>query len=441
MPVLKNIVKILPILILLTATFSSKAQTKYFSTFEDLMHWATSQSIQLKNGALELSQAKKEKLVTILNLIDPTGDVTFSHLNNTQLPINLIPSEVLGGQPGTFEQVQFGVQYNTVFNANIDLKIINPAGWQSLKMAKLNINLAQINNKLNLKELYEKTAVVFYEIVTLQNQKKSTEQNQKAAEELYEITKKKYTAGLVSKQNLNESEINKKKIEEQIIQIQFLIQQQYIGLKMLCDVPEGIDILIEKRSIMSFNKTEEPTNQLALRNAILMEKIGLRNLKIAKYSFLPTLSAFASASQQQFNTNSRIIDQNINWIPSSYIGLRLKLSIPSASLISRYNKTKNEYNILRNNSEQQRIQSDLKNKQMLIDYEKAKSQTESFQQIYNLRKETYEKNLSNYEAGILGLEETLKSFTEMVNSQYNLISSENTTEMYLTKININNKIN
>jgi ABC-type Zn uptake system ZnuABC Zn-binding protein ZnuA len=58
-----------------------------------------------------------------------------------------------------------------------------------------------------------------------------------------------------------------------------------------------------------------------------------------------------------------------------------------------------------------------------------------------LRKDTYEKNLANYEAGILSLEQTIRSFNEMVNSQYNLISSEKMVEMTLAKININNIIN
>ena len=402
---------------------------------------AKAKSITLKNGEIQLSQAKKEKLISILGVLDPTGNVALSYINNTQLPVNLIPSEILGGQPGTFQEVQFGVQYNTNFNTNIDVKLINPAGWESLKLSKLNISLADNNNKIALKDIYENSAVIFFNIATLQEQLKSTTINLKGAEQLYQTTQNKYQAGQVSKQDLNESEVNKKTVEEQINQIQFLIKQQYIGLKLLCDIPNEVEILIQTTVSETSPRIEVQNNQLRFSNALLNEQISLRNLNKIKYSFLPTLSAFASISQQQFNTQARVFDNNVNWIPSSYIGLRLSMPLPSASSISQYNKARYDYQISKNGAEQLRIQSKLTTNQLAIDYEKALSQRESNKEIYQLRKDTYEKNLANYEAGILSLEQTIRSFNEMVNSQYNLISSEKMVEMTLAKININNIIN
>jgi hypothetical protein len=155
------------------------AQTNIITTFDEFMILAKAKSITLKNGEIQLSQAKKEKLISILGVLDPTGNVALSYINNTQLPVNLIPSEILGGQPGTFQEVQFGVQYNTNFNTNIDVKLINPAGWESLKLSKLNISLADNNNKIALKDIYENSAVIFFNIATLQEQLKSTTINLK----------------------------------------------------------------------------------------------------------------------------------------------------------------------------------------------------------------------------------------------------------------------
>jgi outer membrane protein TolC len=153
------------------------------------------------------------------------------------------------------------------------------------------------------------------------------------------------------------------------------------------------------------------------------------------------LSAFASLSQQQFNTRARVFDNNVNWIPSSYVGLRLSMPLPSASSISQFYKAKYDHQLAKNSTEQFKIQSKLKTNQLSVDYDKAISQRESYKTIYELRKDTYEKNFKNYEAGIISMEQTIRSFNEMVNSQYNLISSEKMVEMALTKININNKIN
>lgn len=416
------------------------AQINIITSFDDLIILINTKSLTLKNGEIRLSQAKKENLASILGVLDPTGNTALSFLNNTQLPVNLIPSEILGGQPGTFQEVQFGVQYNTNFNTNIDVKLINPAGWENLRLSKLNISLAESNNKIALKDIYENSALIFFNIVTLDEQLKSTRINSKGAEQLYQITLNKYQAGLVSKQDLNESEVNKKTVEEQISQIQFLIKQQYIALKLLCDIPEDVEINIATTVPENTLSVEIKNNQLHFNKALLNEQISLRNFNKIKYSFLPTVSAFLSISQQQFNTQARFFDNNVNWIPSSYIGLRLSMPLPSASSISQYHRAKYDYQIARNGTEQFRIQSKLTADRLSIDYEKVLSQRESNREIYQLRKDTYEKNLANYEAGILSLEQTIRSFNEMINSQYNLISSEKMVEMTLTKININNRL-
>ena len=420
---------------------NSFAQTNTITSFDEFMNLANAKSLTLKNGEIQLSQAKKAKLASILGLLDPTGNVELSYLNNTKLPVNLIPSEILGGQPGTFQEVKFGVQYNTNFNTNIDVKLINPVGWENLRLSKLNIQLSESNNKLALKSLYENSAIIFFNIATLQEQLKSTKQNLVAAEQLYQITFNKYQAGLVNKQDANESLVNKKSIEEQINQIQFLIQQQYIAIKLLCDIPNDFEFTIEPKLQKAIPNINVQNNQLLFNNAFLNEHISFSNYRNVKFSFLPSFSLLGSFSQQQYNTRARIFDNNVNWIPSSYVGIRLSMPLPSATSISQFSKAKYDYQLAKNSTAKLKIQSDLNTNQLTVDYDKAISQRESNKVIYEIRKETYEKNLNNYEAGVISLEQTVRSFNEMVSSHYNIISSEKKVELALTKININNKIN
>ncbi len=416
------------------------AQTQAITSFDDFMNLAKSKSITLKNGEVQLSESKKAKLAAILGVLDPTGNVALTYQNNTQLPVNLIPSEILGGQAGTFQEVKFGVQYSTNFNTSTDIKLINLVGWENLRLSKLNLQLTEINNRIALKNLYENSAAIFYNIATLHEQLKSTTQNLGGAEKLHQITLNKYQTGLVNQQDLNESIANKKSIEEQINQIKFLLQQQYIAIKLLCDIPEEVQFTIEPKSQSTTTMSDVQNNQLLFKNAVLNERIASSNYKKVSYSFLPTLSLFFSSTEQQFSTKSRIFDNNLNWIPSSYVGFRLSMPLPSASAVSQFYKAKYSHQLARNGAEQFMIQSKLKTNQLMVDHNKAVSQRESNKAIYELRKDTYEKNLQNYEAGIIGLEQTIRSFSEMINSHYNFISSEKVAEMTQTKININNTI-
>lgn len=424
--------------LLVNSTF---AQKNTITSFDEFMNLANAKSLTIKSGEIQLTQSKKAKLAAIYGVIDPVGTLSSSFTNNTQLPVNLIPSEILGGQPGTFKEVKFGVQYNTNFNTYAEIKLLNLQGWENLKLSKLNIQLSESNNKLALKNLYDNSAIIFFNIATLQEQLKSTVQNRKGAEQLYLVTSNKYQAGLVNQQDVNESLVNRKSIEEQINQIQFLIQQQYIALKLLCDIPEEVQFKIGAELQNKILNVEVKPNQILLNNAILNEQISLRNYNKAKYAFSPTVSVFASRQNQQFNTRATLFDKNVNWIPSNYVGLRLSIPFPTAGSLAQSSKSKYDYLLAKNSIEHIKIQSKLNDSQLIIDYNKALSQRESNREIYRIRKDTYEKNMQNYEAGIISIETAIKSFTDMIGSQFNFISSEKLVDMYLTKIDINNKIN
>jgi outer membrane protein TolC len=348
----------------------------------------------------------------------------------------------LGGQPGTFQEVQFGVQYVTNLNAYAEIKVLNLQGWENLRVSKINIEVNESDNKVALKNWQENIAVVYFNIITLQEQLKATELNLFAADSLYQFALQKFNNGLANQQDVNDSKVNKLNIKETKKQIQFLISQQYVALKILCDIPENEAIVIaqEISTALNVNESNIEKNALLSNNALIKEKLAKSAYRQAKYSFAPTVSLFAAYQDQQYNTKSTLFDKNINWIPSNYVGIKLSIPLPSSQALTQSSKSKFDYLIAKNNTEQKKIQVDLNTQLLQTDYEKAKSQFLSSDEIFSLRKDTYQKNLLNYNEGVLTLEQTINSFNAMVNSNYNFISSAINILLAETKIKINNNI-
>jgi len=418
-----------------------KAQVA-ISGFENFVAYAKTKSLSLQQGQIRILQAKKAKIAAIYGILDPTGSVSGSFTNNTEIPVTPVPGEVLGGQPGTFEAVKFGIQYVTDFNAYAELKLLHLEGWENMKLSKLNLELQQSNNQIDLKNLYENIAVIYFNIETLQEQLISTKNNLLAAETLYKNTLEKYQQGVVKQQDVNDSEVNLRSVEENIRQIEFLIRQQYIALKLLCDIPEEEMFQIEP-SLKTYEQVKDldiMMNPFLIRNAMLSEKMAWSTFRKSQYGFYPTVSLFASYANQQFNTQAILFDNNVNWYPSEYVGVRIRVPLPSATAISQSSKARYDYLIAKNNREKLEIKTKLNTRQLQTEYEKAFSHRNSNEEIYLLRKDTYEKNLNNYKEGIISLEQTINSFNALVSSEYNLISSEKSIEMTLSKIKINNNI-
>lgn len=435
--------KLKSLLVFYLATLLDSVQAqKAFISIDSLFQYVQSKSIALQSGDIKLDQAKKARLAAILSIPDVTGNLSFSYTNNTKLAVNLFPAEIFGGQPGTYREVQSGVQYNTYGNENIDIKLLNLKGWENLKLYKLNVESNVADNKIALKQLYENIAATYYNIVTMQEQLVTSRQNISSADALLKIAENRYAEGLIRQQDVNDAKVNSLAVMENLRQIQFLIQQQYLALKIICDIPEKESIRIVQ-NIAIVDAAETPVidgNYISLASSLAKEGIALVNYKQQKYSLYPTVSFFQSYTAQQFNTRSKFLDNSVKWIPSSYIGLRLSIPIPSSNSFSQLSKAKYDYLLAKKNTEQQNIKTVLETKQLRLDFEKAVSQANSSSEIYTLRKETYEKNVNLYQEGLVSLDQTLNSFNAMVTSNYNMVSAIVSVLSAKAKININNTI-
>nr|MCU0450600.1 TolC family protein [Bernardetiaceae bacterium] len=179
-------------------------------------------------------------------------------------------------------------------------------------------------------------------------------------------------------------------------------------------------------------------NPLAVENSRWHEQKALASYQQVKLAQVPTIAFFASLTRQQFNTEPALFASNVRWIPSSYIGVKLVWSSPSANTLSQLFKAKYDYRLAQQNTAKVELQAGLQAQKLNVDHAKAVSQWKTNRQVYELNRDTYQKNLNLYRDGILSLDQTLTSFNTMTNSEYNLISSSVNILLAKSKIYLNN---
>lgn len=414
----------------------------YVSSLDSLLSYATPKSISLQTGDIRMVQAKKAKLAAILSIPEVGGNVSGSYTNNTRLPVNLFPAEAFGGTPGTYKEIQTGIQYNTALNESLDIKLLNLKGWESLRLAKLNIAATASDNQLTLKTLHEDIAAAYYNILDLQEQVSSTRQNLVAADTLVFITTNRFEAGLVRQQDLNDALASRISTKKSLVQLQHLVRQQYLSLQVLTDIPLS-DSLVLTEKITDDLPPGRPavnTSNVSFTNSVLKEQMAQSTYKQQKYSLYPTLSFFQAYTNQQFSSDGKLLGNDARWIPSSYVGLRLNIPIPSSTAITQASKARHDYMIAQKNRKQQSLQAGLQTAQLITEFDKAVSELQATREIFFLYRESHEKNLLLYREGLLSLDQTLTSFNNMVNSHYNLISARVSVLAAKAKIDINNRM-
>jgi outer membrane protein TolC len=427
------------LLLIIGGSFGGYAQ-KIVGSLDELWSYAQAQSFALKNNDVKTLQAKNTRLAAMFNIADLQANINGSFLNNTRLPVSVLPAEAFGGQPGTTREIQTGTPYNTGFGQSADIKLVNLGGWADYRLAKLNLNITETDNKLNQKSLYENIAVAYYNVIQLQEQLKSTQKSVTVADSLLQITQNKYLEGLVKQQDVNDAKVSWLNTKENARQIEYLITQQILSLKILTDIPENSQLQFSESigSKTDFLRPDVAKNYLSLGGFQQKELYAKESIKKQSWAMMPTLSFVFNNAYNQYNQDFTIAGGR--WINSQYIGLKLNFALPNAQSISSQSKAKFEYQMALNNTRQAAIKTDLEHQKLQTDFDKANAQIQTNTEVLALQKDTYQRNKNLYLEGLQGIDRTLNSFSNWLNAEYNLVSSQVSLALAKAKISINNKI-
>ncbi len=418
------------------------AQTELsFNNIDSLLKYAENHSMSIKTGEQQSLLAKWQKISAQAGLVNFRMQPNLNLTNNLELPVTFLPAEAFGGTPGTFKEVTTGQQYIGNFNLAPQIDIINPASWAKLKSANVNVELTNVNNLIVKKSLFESISATYHNIISLQEQIQITHKSLLAADTLLMIMQNKYSEGIVRQQDLNDAHINKLTLSDNLEQLNLSLKQHYYSLKVLCDIPESTEIIIDeqpdydKQIILGLRVD----NQLHYKSSLLNVELAKADLKTNRLLQYPTVSLVYYNAWQQ-NSSNKFFDNDVNWLNSQYLGLKLSMPFPD---INRYTLTKSsriEKAISLQTAAHTKLENELTNKQLILDYEKAYSQLNTTKQIYQLKEQNYGLVLKQFNMSILSSDKLIIAFNDMLTSRLNYTSALANLNYTMSIIEITNTI-
>jgi len=422
--------------------FSANAQHKIsFQSIDELLIYADTHSSVFKNATQENILSKYQTLAAQLSIWNLKSDANFSATDNTKLATTFIPAEIFGGPAGTFQKITFGQQYVSNFTVAPQIDILNMYAIAKVKVSKANEQLTKYNNLLTKKNLYESLAATFCNILSYKWQIIVTENSFLNADTLTQIMQSKLNEGIARSQDVNNATADKLAIEDKLQQLQIQLTGQYNALKSLCDIDTTTIVNIEDPIY-----TKQSFDYLLLAGGNLEEQqqkwqklYQQADLNASKKWFLPTVTLFSSFAFQQ-NTSNRFFD-NSPWFASNYVGIRV--TFPIVPDVTKWIAVKNaRINIIiaDDNLQHARLQENVDNAQLQLDYQKAFKSYQLAVKIEALKKDSYSKNLNIYKEGILSATDLLNSLNEWLNASLNTAMQLAAGAYAKAKINISNTV-
>ena len=401
-------------------SFGFAQDVKNYTSLEEVWKDVKQSHTVFKNGAIQLELAELTRKTAIGNVINPRMTVSLTFIDNTRLQNNFIPAEIFGGPAGTFREVTFGQQYNSLLSLQPQFDIFNLSAISQIKSAKINQQLTESQNLLNEMTLYESVNATYYNIVSLKNQRDVLAKNIEIATQIKAKVTDRYQEGIIRKQDVNEAEVNLIGLQDKLEQLEYNISLQENILSLFLENKWKPAVEEDLLNYVLDNVPVPISGNIQYKNAMLQSKMLHQDIKVLQHQYYPTLS-FTSSLNWQNLSNDFFFANNSTGIHYNFIGLKIGWDLPTVQRLSSIKNKKYQLQSLANNELHIQNETKSKDQQLALEYEKVQKQWSNFKSIADLKEDTYQKNLNQYNENILPLDRLLTSQNDMLNSQLNVV--------------------
>jgi outer membrane protein TolC len=404
----------------ISGTQVSAQESKTYTSLSELWQDVKQSNTSFKNASIQNELAKLTNKTALGNVFNPRIPVALTMIDNTRLQNNFIPAEIFGGPAGTFREVTFGQQYNALLSLQPQFDIFNLSAISQIKSAKINQQLTESQNLLNELHLHESINATYWNIISLKNQKDVLTRNISIATQIKNIVNERYEEGIIRKQDVNEAEVNLITLQDKLQQLEYNISIQENVLSLFLENKWRPDVNEDLNSFVLDNAPIPGSGSIYFKNATLQSKMLHQDIKVLQHQYYPTLS-FTSSLNWQNLSNDFFFANNSSGINYNFIGLKMGWDLPTVQRLSSIKSKKYQLQTLANNELHIKNETESKNTQLATEFRKAQNQWSNFKTISDLKVDTYQKNLNQYNENILSLDRLLISQNDMLNSQLNVV--------------------
>jgi outer membrane protein len=334
-----------------------QAQDLTFSGLEEVLRYAKLHAPEQKIRDLKGIQQEYTPKMSRSELL-PTLRAYGTWDNYLQLPVQLLPSEAVGGEPGTFTEIRFGTQYQINLGLEATLPLFDPELWSRIKTDRL-------RSQMNLEEFSsqeqnwtEGIARAYYQLLLHSESLKLAEERFHLSDSIYHLAELSYQAGEMEPlpyQRIQASALAAKNALHRQQKQEDLAKS---SLRKLIGSREGNLILIE--DIQNSSPVQRDLDyafesQPEWKKADLELQMNEQNWKQSRASHLPKLSGSGRFYQQTLGNNFNLSDASRFEV--GVIGLSLNWNVFQGNL--KRLKTKSAYMDWQIAREQQQVTRDL----------------------------------------------------------------------------------
>lgn len=320
------------------SSLGTSETSTYSFTLEEAVQFALDSSYATINARRDIAAAIKKKWETTARGL-PHISAAVDYLNRLKQPVQLIPGEFIGGEPGTFVPLTFGTQQQMSATATASQLLFDGSYLVALQAAKTFLEYAEnaaektaLETRQNVINAYGNVLLAKASVGILKKNKTILEDN------LFE-TRKIYENGLTELENVEQLQITLSQVQNQLHNAERMIEITHQLLKLALGIDlkdqlvleDDLDKLAQENiSLTLLNEDFEIQKNLNYQIAKNLTQQRELELKLEKSKALPTLTTFINYSTVGNGSEFTFLDAEQRWYQSSLWGVSLNIPIFSS---------------------------------------------------------------------------------------------------------------
>ncbi|WP_276168440.1 TolC family protein [Zobellia alginiliquefaciens] len=404
----------------------------YSFTLEEAIAFALENNYSAINAERDLIDAQKQKWETIADGL-PQINGSVSYQNQLKQPVTVIPAEVFGGAPGTFEEVVFSQAQSATATATLTQKIFDGSYIVGVQATKAFLSYSANNDEKTDQEVRKSVVEAYGNVLLAQESVAILEKNKANLEKNLFETNKLYENGLGDEESVEQLQITLSSIESQLKNTVRLenITRQMLNLVMgiAIDAPtqleEDLDNLVKTQIDFALMETDfNMANNVDYKLALNLTEQRFFEWKLARSRALPTLSTFVNYGSSAFSDDFSFFKDEQEWFDSSILGVDLTIPLFSSGKRSAgtarakiaMEKAKTQ---LSEAEEQIRLQLEQAKSNYILSIEEYKTSKQNL----GLAERIENKNQIKYSEGIASSFELRQAQTQLYDAQQGYLQS------------------
>lgn len=404
------------------------AQT-VLSSVQEALILARRHNPDLNNARQNRLAQEQERAISRAALL-PSARLFSNADYNYALPVQLVPAEFLGGQPGEFRSLRFGLPYFLTAGAEVTVPLVNRPARADRRIVEENLRIADDQTLVLQDEISNQTARVYHATLLTRSAIALTKRNQSAADTLSLIARQRLDKGLIEPLEYNRIRSVQLTTTDVLYQNELAYIRNLNQLKLFLGLAPTDSLLLSEDlltrpdtvALLAADMSGAERPQIQLRQSqVALSRLQLDRERLQRW---PTLSAYGRYSQQAQRNKINFLNPHERWFTIGVAGLQFNWPIYTGGLRTGH-LTRAQLGLKLAESElayernrQQTDTDDVRNT-----YNQAVTSLDLNRQNYELSRQNVEIALVKYRSGLFAYDQYLTVFNEALTAQNRYLST------------------